>query len=87
MRSDFSEHGASIWLEPREYGFVFRCLSDRIETLPRWEVEARLGMTYEEARLVVDGLVRSEREARESGTHWMPPLALRPEEGSEQSDG
>lgn len=72
MRIEFDKEGASIWLDPREYGFLFRCLSDRVETLPDWEVEPRLGMSYEEARLLIDRLLQNERQARESGDHWMP---------------
>jgi hypothetical protein len=71
MRAEFSEEGASLMLSPMEYGFLFRCLSDRVETLPQWEVGPRLGIEYDEARSLIDQLVGAEREARASGSHWL----------------
>jgi hypothetical protein len=75
MRAHFEKDSVTLIFEPREFGFVVRCVNDRIHSLPEDEIGARLGLPYEDARRLLDAILAAEVEARSGGQHWLPPRA------------
>lgn len=73
MEAEFGVEGVRLFLDPLEYGFVFRCITDRLSTLPEWEIKPRLGVLPNEAISMLDALLAAETNARRSGDHWMRP--------------
>lgn len=72
MRARFRKDLVTLELTPSEYGFVFRCLNDRISSLDPDEISPRLGLSSELANQFVDGLLGLEMDARRRGDHWLP---------------
>ena len=72
MRANFEKDSVTLRLEPLEYGFLVRCVNDRIHSLPEWEVHSRLGLPYEQALDLLDAILAAEVDARRLGRHWLP---------------
>jgi hypothetical protein len=72
MQADFRSESVTLTLDGAEFGFLVRCVNDRIHSLPEDDIEARLGLSYD-ARLLLDAILAAESQARTDGRHWLPP--------------
>ncbi len=73
MKATFTKDSVALTLDPSEFGFLVRCVNDRIHSLPEDEVGSRLGLPFEDATRLLDAILAAERDARMHGDHWLPP--------------